>query len=237
MGSGAMTANPADLAPALAALFPPGVVAAELLGAAPVELLTATERECIGHSAGKRIADFAAGRACARRALAELGIGDFSLLPGVYRQPLWPAGVLGSITHTDGYSAAVIARKEVLGALGVDCEVVDAVKEGTWRGICAPEELERITRMPLEQARAAGALLFAAKETFYKCQFPLTGEWVGFADVVIESADWRSRSGEFRVVPRRRLRLQVHAGSAAFGGRFCFRDQWVMTGMALAPVP
>src|ERR1051326_943715 len=95
----------------LAALYPPVVIAAEVTGPVGREQLTSAELQFIAHCAEKRIQDFAAGRSCAHRALSELGILDFSLLSGTQREPLWPASVVGSITHTTGYAAAVVARQ------------------------------------------------------------------------------------------------------------------------------
>src|ERR1043166_9477590 len=111
----------------LAALFPPGVIAAGLTGAVGREQLTPTELKFIAHCADKRIQDFAAGRSCAHRALREFGIVDYSLLSGTQREPLWPPSVVGSITHTTGYAAAVVARQGDLRSLGIDCEIIDAV--------------------------------------------------------------------------------------------------------------
>jgi len=178
--------------------------------------------------AEKRIQDFAAGRACAHRALRELGIHDFSLLAGEHREPLWPAGIVGSITHTRGYGAAVVARQSDLKSVGLDCEVIDSVDEDLWSRICTPPEIERLEQLPpIERGRQA-ALIFAAKEAFYKCQFPLTRAWVGFEDVVIEPLDWPVTTGAMRIIPQKTLPLEA-AVVAGLASRFCFRGPWVIT--------
>ena len=119
--------NPAQLSTELGALFPTGVVAVELTGAAPRTVLTASELAYISHCAQKRIDDFTRGRACAHRCMTELGLGKVSLLSGEKREPLWPPDIIGSITHTTGFAAAVVARRNPFEALGIDCEVVDSV--------------------------------------------------------------------------------------------------------------
>src|SRR5215469_4986180 len=119
--------NPAKLSSELAKLFPQGVICAELTEAGHAALLTAPELQSISHCADKRIRDFSAGRACAHRALGELGIHEFSLLAGNRREPLWPASITGSITNTHGYAAAVVAHREDARAIGIDCEVVGSV--------------------------------------------------------------------------------------------------------------
>jgi 4'-phosphopantetheinyl transferase EntD len=220
--------NPAQLSAEVSELFPAGVVAAELTVPAPRELLTSAELQHIAHCAEKRIRDFAAGRACAHRAMSELGIRDFSLLSGEHREPIWPAGIVGSITHTCGYGGAVVARQRDLRSVGLDCEVVDAVNEELWSRICTPAEIGRLEQLPPSERGRLAALIFAAKEAFYKCQFPLTGEWVGFEDVVIEPLDWPAASGSLRIVPQKTLPLEARV-VARLVSRYQFRDPWVMS--------
>ena len=79
--------NPARLSPVLQALFPDGVVAAELREPGRVELLLPEEAGSLGRSVPQRQQEFAAGRLCARRALEPLGITGFALLPAPDRRP------------------------------------------------------------------------------------------------------------------------------------------------------
>lgn len=217
--------NPAQLSASLGKLFPPGVVAVELLSEAPRTVLTESELRSISRCAEKRILDFTRGRACAHRALAELGMRDFSVLSGEKREPLWPAGVVGSITHTVGFAAAVVARQTEVSAVGIDCEEIESVSADLWERICTAGEQARLGELPEAQARLHGALIFAAKEAFYKCQFPLSREWVGFEDVAIEAAE-----GVLRFIPQDRLPV-ADEWVAALTGRYEFRDRWVVTGV------
>jgi 4'-phosphopantetheinyl transferase EntD len=226
--------NPAKLSVELSRLFPAGgVVAAEVTEAVDRALLTPVELQSIAHCAPKRIQDFTAGRACARKALAELGINDFSLLAGSQREPLWPPSVIGTITHTHGFGAAVVARRGPLQGLGVDCEVLDSVDEELWCRICTSAELERLARLPSEERSRQAALIFAAKEAFFKCQFPITRAWVGFEDVLIEPLGWPAAAGTLRIVPQNPLALN-EATVARLLCRFQFRDRWVLAGVSAA---
>ena len=218
--------NPAQLSPQLAELFPAGVIAVELTAEAHRSVLTENELRSITHCAAKRIEDFTRGRACARRGLAELGIDGFSLLSGEKREPLWPPATVGSITHTTGFAAAVVARSAQIEALGIDCEVIESVGEDLWERICTPQEQERLGLLPEAQAQRQAALIFAAKEAFYKCQFPLSREWVGFEDVSIEVHD----NGTLRVIPE--VRLPVAAEwVAALESRYQYRGHWTVAGV------
>jgi 4'-phosphopantetheinyl transferase EntD len=220
--------NPAQLSVELSGLFPSGVIAAELTVPAPRELLSSAELQSIAHCADKRIQDFTAGRACAHRALSELGILDFSLLAGEHREPIWPASIIGTITHTYGYAAAVVARQRDLRSVGLDCEVIDSVDEELWSRICTHAEIQRLAQLPPAERDRQAALIFAAKEAFYKCQFPLTREWVGFEDVVIEPVDWPGDTGSLRIIPQKKLPLEAER-LAHLVSRFQFRGPWVIT--------
>jgi len=214
----------------LSELFSPTAVVVELLGRAGREVLTAQELQFIGHCAEKRIQDFSAGRACAHHALAEMGINDFSLLAGTHREPLWPTSIVGSITHTKGFAAAVIARAEDSAGIGIDCEVVTSVTEDLWSRICTPEDLSHLERFQEPMRSRQAALMFAAKEAFYKCQFPMTRQWVGFEDVSIEVLHPGAESGRFRLIPRTSLPWGVRQMDALLC-RFQYRDDWVIAGV------
>jgi len=218
--------NPAQLSAQLAGLFPAGVVAVELMTEAPRSVLTEVELKSISHCANKRIEDFTRGRACARRALDQFGIQRFSLLSGEKREPLWPPEIVGSITHTTGFAAAVVARGADVEALGIDCEVIESVGQDLWERICTPEEQARLGQLPEAEARRQAALIFAAKEAFYKCQFPLSREWVGFEDVSIEPQP----DGTLRIIPQVRLPV-ANEWVAALKSRYEWREQWVVTGV------
>ncbi|MEI8635195.1 hypothetical protein P4S72_30355 [Vibrio sp. PP-XX7] len=57
----------------------------------------------------KRKCEFLAGRLCAKRAMAECGINaETTLGIGEHREPLWPEGVIGSISHCDTQAVAVV---------------------------------------------------------------------------------------------------------------------------------
>lgn len=221
-----------ELCAELAALFPAGAVAAQLHGVAQREYLSKDELSAVSHCSEKRINDFAAGRQCARRALRELGIEGFSLLPAKDRQAVWPAGITGSITHTDGYSAAVVLRQASVRSVGLDSELIGSVHEELWPRICTPSELARLHGCPGDRRAGRAALTFAAKEAFYKSQFALTGEWIGFEDVVVVLEDEPDGGGMFVVAPQRPLLLQRRR-QQQLAGRFRRHGEFVSAGIAL----
>src|SRR5258708_11831857 len=120
--------NPAALSTPLGTLFPAGAVAADLRGPGNPDLLLAGEAIYVGRAVLKRVQEFAAGRLCARRALAEFGIVDLPIKVADDRQPIWPDSFVGSITHTGDFCAAVVAESRRIRALGLDSEIVGQVK-------------------------------------------------------------------------------------------------------------
>lgn len=172
-------------APLMSALLPSCVECEELIGAVIPAPVTPEEEATLARAVEKRRREFALGRQCARAALGRLGFPPVSILPGPKRQPMWPAGVVGSITHCSGYCAAALARRADLPGLGIDAELARPLSEGVVERIARPEEREWVATQP-----ASGTpwemLLFSAKESVYKAWFPMTGTWLGFEDVRID---------------------------------------------------
>ncbi|MGH8141671.1 MAG: 4'-phosphopantetheinyl transferase family protein [Steroidobacteraceae bacterium] len=208
------------------------------LFAGTFELLTEEEWQCIRHCRDRRIQDFTAGRLCARTALQQKGMSGTSLLPGNDRQPLWPDSIVGSITHTDGYCAAVVGRDCDVRCVGLDSEVIGAVQPDVFRRICSPPELDRLLSLTPQRRSFAAALTFVAKEAFFKCQFPVAREWLDFDAVAVRADNWDADLGSFRIEPLRHIALEAHAspGSGGWQGRFRRHEAFVTAGMAL-PVP
>jgi enterobactin synthetase component D / holo-[acyl-carrier protein] synthase len=225
--------NPATLSTRLANLFPPGAVAADLRAPGDPLLLLPAEAPHVARAVHKRVQEFAAGRLCARRALAEFGIDDFAIRVADDRQPIWPEAMVGSITHTRGYGAAVVAERRSAAALGLDSEVVGDVAAKIWPSICEPRERAWIESLPAADHAAAVTLIFSAKEAFYKCQYALVRERLNFHDVSVAVAEWGASSGEYRIHATRSIALCTRT-ALPLSGRFLFHEELVTTGLALA---
>ncbi|HEX3397434.1 MAG TPA: 4'-phosphopantetheinyl transferase superfamily protein [Steroidobacteraceae bacterium] len=213
-------------------LFPSAAQVAELREPGDPAMLFPEETKRLGRAVAKRVQEFAAGRLCARRVLAEFGVRNFPLEAALDRRPLWPEGLVGSITHTSGFCAAVAAEKSVLTAVGVDCEVVGSVKDTLWHSICTPSETAWLRALPEAEQPQAASLIFSAKEAFYKCQYPLVQEWLNFHDAAVEVAAWGSARGAFRIHANRPIALARHA-ELPLQGRYLFHEEFVSTGIAL----
>ena len=188
------------------------------------------------HSAvPKRQAEFRAGRSCAMTALAELDprFAGFEVGRGDSGAPVWPGGIVGSISHSDGVAAAVVATTAVAAGLGIDTERVMSESQARSVG--------RIVAWPSEMAhgRAAGltrlealTLVFSAKESIFKCLHPLVGSYFDFHDVRIEGVDVGSGMFVARIV---RKLADVVPAQTVLEGRFDLEASSIHTGVALQP--
>jgi 4'-phosphopantetheinyl transferase EntD len=224
----------ADVRPSvvLASLFRQPVAAFELRGPLDAErALLPQELACVLRAAPKRRSEFAGGRACAHAALAQLSMADVPLLVGADREPLWPTGATGSITHTSGFCAAVLASKEHVESLGIDAEIRTAVRRELWRQVITSEERAWLESLPTSRAADMASVLFGAKESFFKCQYPLTRQWLGFADVSVSI-----EGATFSVSPRKPVQLASRF-APPWDGRFAIAEDLVLTAVALAAAP
>ncbi len=224
--------NPARFSRAITALFPKSAVAAELRTAADPALLLAPERATLCRAVPQRIQQFTAGRLCARRALERLGFDSFPVVVSPSREPVWPEALIGSITHTDGLCAAVVAPRAAFFGIGLDAEVVGAVDPTIWRRVCAPADLDWLESLPPAARTAAVTLVFAAKEAFYKAQYGRTRQWLNFEDVTITVPRWSLDRGAFIATTRPHLAVAAQA-HAPFVGRYRFLGSHVCVGIAL----
>lgn len=220
----------AKLSARLGDLFPAHAATAELIGAGDAATLLPAEARYVATAVAKRQQEFAAGRACARLLLARFGVVDFVLRMADDRQPLWPDGLVGSITHTEHFCAVVVAERARLSAVGIDSEISGRVKPELWNSILTVAERAWVETLEASQQTAAATLIFSAKEAFYKMQYPLMRQKLHFHDATVE-AQWGSQRGAFTVRAPDSLAAR---GAAGVQGQYLFHDQFVTTGVALA---
>lgn len=159
-----------------------------------------------------RAAEFRQGRQCARNALRRLGLTGAAIPVGFNRAPVWPAGIVGSISHADHIAVAVTARHEVAAGIGIDLETDGQLEAGVVSLICLPRELKQLQEAGLGNGPR---LVFAAKESIYKCIWPLLRRFVDFSDLVVDFDQQRGRFNAAAINPALDRRLV-----AAIQGRF-----------------
>ncbi len=213
-----------------AKLFSGRVVTSEVRAFEALEPLFEQEQRYVARAVEKRRREFQAGRHCARRALEMLGAEGVAIPAGEDRAPCWPPGFVGSITHTGkletAFAAAAVARAAEVQGVGLDAEQTEPLGEELMGHVLTDTERRALDAEPASERALLAKLIFSAKEAFYKCQYPLTLQYLGFHDVEVEldrhSATFRAMlltaSGRF---PR----------STSFTGRFVLDSELMLTGV------
>ena len=163
---------------------------------APLEALSGDshpdEWEDIAAAAPARQREFTAGRLLARALGETLGLQPIPLRRAEDRSPIWPADRTGSLSHCDTLCAAAVGKRSAIQSIGVDIETIGRVEQKLWPTLFTEKEADYFSSLAPEKVARESTLFFSAKEAFYKCQYPLTHQWVGFQDVEITRTDTHS---------------------------------------------
>jgi len=144
----------------------------------------------VARSVAKRQAEFFFGRLAAVQALAALGCMEANVPVGASREPVWPRGIIGSISHSAGLAAAVAMTDGAWRGVGIDIETVvdDAVQPALLATAVSQQEVEllRATGLPFNTALTT---VFSAKESLFKAAFNQVGRYVDFSAARLRSFD------------------------------------------------
>ena len=163
----------------LARILPPAVHVVE--SRADIEgTLFPQEAAVVARAVEHRHREFVTVRVCARAALSRLGVAAVPILPGQGGAPIWPPGVVGSMTHCVGFRAAAVASSSMLLSVGIDAEPDEPLPAEVASLIASPQEL---AGLPRDGDVSWDRVLFSAKEAAYKAWFPLTGRFLDHGDV------------------------------------------------------
>ena len=219
-------------------ILPAAVASAEMFTDPPAATLFPQEAAIVERVSDKRRREFTAGRECARIALGKLGIVPVPILIGERGAPQWPPGIVGSITHCDGYRAAAVAHASDIAAIGMDAEPDDPLPRGVLDVISLPAERARLATLAGERPAVCwDRLLFSAKESVYKAWFPLTGRWLGFedADVTISpDGTFTARLRTELIKPTKPTEAtEAQPPLASFAGRWLAAGGLMLTAIAV----
>ncbi|MDJ0806917.1 MAG: 4'-phosphopantetheinyl transferase superfamily protein [Gammaproteobacteria bacterium] len=213
-----------------ASLFPPQVVvqsATDEMWETPV--LQAEER-LIAQATGKRQREFRAGRHCAHTALRRLGLPKQAILRDENRAPLWPLGYLGSISHCRNLCIAACVKQDPILGLGLDVEPLEPLRPGTQAYIQTAAET---AFLQTAETKLPERLVFSAKESLYKCYYPLLQAFFGFHSVEL-SIDVDRQAFDFRPTAQAQVNFPGHV---QFYGRYLISQAHLVTGCYLLPAP
>lgn len=145
----------------------------------------------LGQVLAQRRREFATGRACARRAIRAMGLEPGPIPMGPNREPIWPLGVTGSITHCPGFCGAVVAATARIKSLGIDAEENLPLPSGVLGLISSPKD-QMLPKGDADSMVCWDRLLFCAKESVFKAWYGITGAWLDFEECTI---DWLPSEG------------------------------------------
>lgn len=135
----------------------------------------------------KRRLEYIVGRSCAKYLLHKLGRHNHPLLTGSHGEPLWPSGVIGSISHCGDYCVVAVTNQNCLAGLGVDVERYEPLSREIEKIICTASEREWIeSKKKNDKDVPWSKIVFSAKESAYKCVFPHIKTFVDFHDAEID---------------------------------------------------
>jgi len=137
-----------------------------------------------------RRTEFLLGRACAHQALAAFHLSHLPILRNENRAPIWPASIVGSISHTENRAVAAVGQRAFVKGIGLDIENLQRpVNIGIQRHVCVSQEKEWLSQFPPDQLEFFVKIIFSAKESIFKCLHPLTGIYLDFRDARIGLVD------------------------------------------------
>lgn len=149
---------------------------------APHDLLWLPHHPMLARAVMSRKAEHLAGRMAAVYALRHAGGPAMPPGIGAHREPLWPSGFTGSISHAGHLAlAAVKPTSERFSSLGIDYQplLTDNDAHKLADGVLFGDERARLqaTSVPFHLAFSQ---LFSAKESLFKALFPAVQTWFGF---------------------------------------------------------
>lgn len=192
-------------------------------------ILWPEEIQAIGEKAyPKRKLDFTLGRMAAREALHELRHSPVPIPRGERGEPIWPGGIVGSITHSCGTAVAIAGDRRNFRTIGVDLESIDAsLSLRSMKLICVDDEMEWVISGEMEDAKLRLIQLFSAKEAIYKAFYPLVRTELTFKDAYLRWDENAPNGGGFTA------RLNVQGVESTFYVHSIFLDLFVFSWISI----
>ena len=130
---------------------------------------------------------YRSGRICAGEVLSKLGtLGKPVLRDPQTREPLWPEGISGAITHSGNWAAAAAGKTSDVLGIGIDLEDLERqVDSRISRHVCIPEEQKWLQECGEDFLEKNLKIIFSAKESIFKAFFPYTRTYLHFHDARI----------------------------------------------------
>jgi len=143
----------------------------------------------------KRQAEFLAGRYAAKQVILKSGFLNGEVPPiqiGDHRSPIWPPGIIGSITHNHSKAICAIIKDDKSAYIGIDLEeqISTRTASNIEELVLKDSEKKILTQQGASDALAI-TIIFSAKESLFKALYPIIKIYFGFELAQVMSADLR----------------------------------------------
>lgn len=136
-------------------------------------------------------------RTCARYAFSEYNITRSEILSDIYGKPVWPEGIIGSLSHCEGCVGAAIAHTYYYRSIGIDIEENYFLPIEIIHFSLFDNEIKTISMLKNSNPTVAwDRLFFSAKEAVYKAISYAENTAIPFTDI------------EISLLPIRKFRLK-----------------------------
>ncbi|HEB26665.1 MAG TPA: 4'-phosphopantetheinyl transferase superfamily protein [Porticoccus sp.] len=145
-----------------------------------------------------RRCDYLIGRYCAQQAIAKLCGFPQQVQQQNNGAPVWPGGLIGSITHSDGLALAIVGKHAHWDWLGIDVEALVSKDESlSMMPVIMNEEEHKIITAAINAQDYAFTLVFSAKKSIYKALYPKVRSFFDFHDVSLLACDGNKQLLQF----------------------------------------
>jgi len=189
--------------------------------------LSQQELALIDNAIDKRAREFSTGRHCAHLAMQQLGLAPAPLLKGSQREPLWPKGIVGSISHCRDLAGAVVAKQSCLQSVGLDVENRKQLDPRIARHVCTADESAWLDAQAPDMRQLSLLVIFSLKEAVFKCVYQASGVALRFRQCQLVP-DFETGTAKAE------LAIDVADTAPAHCQlRFCYNQHHVFSGAAL----
>ena len=143
--------------------------------------------------------EFIAGRYCAYQAAKLVGLELVKLPAAKTREPVWPEGIVGSITHSKLMAISCVSLSQDWSSIGIDAEelINPSLRADIESLVASPVELQYLGSL---DSQIGLTVLFSAKEALYKALFPLVRTFIDFKEVKLTNLDADTKVFELELI-------------------------------------
>ena len=193
------------------------------------DVLYAEEKALLAKQSFQRLIDFCKGRYCAHRALEKMGYPAFPVLKDVHGAPIWPAKIIGSISHSGAVAAAVAARKTHILGIGIDIQERGIFPAAVLSVLFHRDEVSSFLSIPANLSDLYAYSIFSAKESAIKC-FYAASQYLANLNEIVIAMDWMGGTFKAFIPAARDPKLLISdfelMGRVGFDRHYVFSLAW-----------